>query len=59
MKVCVCVCVYVCVCRTYTSHHPEIWHGLPILPGLGTKPGGDPKCWPPGVPPILTLSEIL
>ncbi len=37
MKVCM------CVCRTRTSYHPEIWRGL-ISPGLGTKPGGDPKC---------------
>ncbi len=63
MKVCVCVCVCVCpaACRqAHTSHHPEIWHGLLISPGLGTEPRGDPKCQPPapGVPPILTLSEI-
>ena len=65
MKVCVCVCMYVCVCvcpvacrRTHTSHHPEIWHGLLISPWLGTEPGSDPKCRPPGVPPILTPSEI-
>jgi hypothetical protein len=43
--------VYVCVSgrRTYksnTTYHPEIWHGLLISPGLGTKPGGDQKCWP-------------
>ena len=49
MKVCMCVCVCVCVCpaacrRTYTTNHPEIWHGLLISPWLGTKPGGDPKC---------------
>ena len=59
--VCVCVCMYVCpaACRwTHTSHHPEIWHGLLISPGLGTKAGGDPKCWPPGVPLIVTLSEF-
>ncbi len=47
------VCVYVCVC-----FHPEIWRGLLISPGLSTKPGGDPKCWPPGVPLIVTLSEF-
>ncbi len=69
MKMCVYVCVYVCpaAChQTYTSYHPKIWHGLLISPGLGTKPGGDPKFWPPGVPqmlapkgtPIVTLSEI-
>ncbi len=55
-----CVCVYVCpaACRrTYTTNHPEIWHGLLISPWLGTEPGGDPKCWPPGVPPIVTPSE--
>ncbi len=64
MKVCVCVCVCVCmyVCpaacrRTYTTYHPKIWRGLLISPRLGTKPGGDPKCWPPGVPPIVTQSE--
>jgi hypothetical protein len=62
MKVCVCVCVCVYVCqvawrRTYTTNHPEIWHGLLIWPRLGTEPGGDPKCWPPGVPPIVPPSE--
>ncbi len=64
MKVCMCVCVYVCMCvcpaacrRTHTTNHPEIWHGLLISPWLGTEPGGDPKYSPPGVPPIVTLSE--
>ncbi len=57
MKVCVCMCPAACR-RTHTSHHPEIWHGLLISPGLGTEPGGDPNSRPPGVPPILTLSEI-
>ncbi len=52
-----CVCPAACR-RARTSHHPEIWHGLLISPGLGTEPGGNPKCQPPGVPPILTLSEI-
>ena len=52
-----------CVCgsggrRAHTSHHPKIWHGFLISPWLGTEPGGDPNCWPPGVPPILTPSEI-
>ena len=40
------VCMYVCpvACRrTYTTYHPEIWHGHLILPGLSTKLGGDPK----------------
>ncbi len=58
--VCVCVCVYVCpaACRwIHTSHHPQIWHWLLILPWLGTEPGGNPKCWPPGVPPIVAPSE--
>jgi hypothetical protein len=53
--------MYVCpaACRrAHTTHHPEIWCGLLISPGLGTEPGSDPKCRPPGVPPILTLSEI-
>ena len=36
--------------RTYTTYHPEIWHGLLISPGLGTKPGGNPKCRPPAPP---------
>jgi hypothetical protein len=55
---CVCVCVCPAACRrTHTSHHPEIWRGLLILPWLGTEPGGDPKCLPPGVPLIVTLSE--
>ncbi len=59
MCVCVCVCVCPAACpRTHTSHHPEIWHGLLISPWLGTEPGGDPKYRPPGVPPILTPSEI-
>ena len=61
MKVCMYVCMCVCpaACRrTHTSHHPKIWRGLLISPGLGTKPRGDPKCRPPGVPPIMTLSEI-
>ncbi len=59
MKVCVCVCVCPAACRrTYTSNHPEIWRGLLISPGLSTKPGGDPKCRPPGVPPVVTLSKI-
>jgi hypothetical protein len=61
MKVCVYVCVCVCpaACRrTHTSYHPEIWRGLLTSPRLGTKQGGDPKCRPLGVPPILTLSEI-
>jgi hypothetical protein len=53
---CMCVCPAACR-RTHTSHHPKIWHGLLISPGLGTEPGGDPKCWPPGVPPIVTPSE--
>ena len=39
MKVCVCVCV-----RPAACYHPEIWRGLLILPGLGTKLGVDPKC---------------
>jgi hypothetical protein len=55
-----CVCVYVCpaACRrTYTTNHPEIWYGLLISPWLGTKPEGDSKCWPLGVPPIVTPSE--
>ena len=59
MKVCVCVCVCVCpaACRrTHTTYHPEIRRGLLISPWLGTEPGADPKCWPPGVPPIVTLS---
>jgi hypothetical protein len=59
MYVCVCVCVCPAACRrTHTSYHPEIWRELLISHGLGTKPGGNPKCQPPGVPPILTLSEI-
>ncbi len=52
--------MYVCpaACRrTHTSHHPDIWQGLLISPWLGTEPGGDPKCQPPGVPPIVALSE--
>jgi hypothetical protein len=58
MTVCVCVCVCPAACRrTHTSHHPKIWHGLLISPGLGNEPGGNPKCWPPGVPPIVTPSE--
>ncbi len=47
MKVCLYVCMCVCpaACRrTNTTYHPEIWHGLLISPGLGTEPGGDPKC---------------
>ncbi len=56
MKVCVYVCPAACR-RTHTSHHPKIWRGLLISPGLGTEPGGDPKCWPPGVPPTVTPSE--
>jgi hypothetical protein len=57
------VCVVVCVCmsaacrRTYTTYHPKIWSGLLISPGLGTEPGGDRKCWPLGVPLIVTPSE--
>ncbi len=66
MKVCMCVCVCVCVCvrrpaacrRTHTSHHLEIWRGLLISPGLGTKLGGNSKCRHPGVPPLVTPSEI-
>ncbi len=55
---CVCVCVCPASCRrTHTSHHPKIWHWLLISPWLGTKPGGDPICWPPGGPPIVTPSE--
>ncbi len=53
MKVCVCVCPAACR-RTHTSHHPEIWRRLLISPGLGTEPGGNPKCQPPGIPPIMT-----
>ncbi len=57
--VCVCMCVSPAACRrTHTTHHPKIWHGLLISPRLGTEPGGDPKFWPPGVPPIVTRSEI-
>ncbi len=60
------VCVYVCpaACRwTRTSYHPKIWRGLPILPGLRTKPGGDPKCRPrprscPWPHPLLLLSSL-
>jgi hypothetical protein len=52
----VCVCPAACR-RTHTTYDPEIWHGLLISPGLGTKLGGDPKCWPPGVPLIVTPSE--
>jgi hypothetical protein len=54
------VCMYVCpaACRrTYTTYHPKILHGLLISPWLGTEPGGNPKCWPLGVPPIVTPSE--
>jgi hypothetical protein len=49
-SMCLCVCVE-------KSHHPEIWHGLLILPGLSNKLGGNPECWPTGVPPIVTPSE--
>jgi hypothetical protein len=53
------MCVCPAACRwTYTTYHPEIWHGLLISTGLGTKLGGDPKFWPPGVPPVVTLSKI-
>ncbi len=55
-SMCVCVCPAACR-RTHTSHQPKIWRGLLISPWLGTEPGGDPKCWPPGVPPVVTLSE--
>ncbi len=37
--------------RTYTTNHPKILHELLISPGLGTEPGVDPKCWPPGLTP--------
>jgi hypothetical protein len=57
MRVCMCVCLAACR-RTHTGHHPEIWRGLLISSGLGTEPGGNPKCRPPGVPPTMTLSEI-
>jgi hypothetical protein len=58
-SMCVCVCVCPTACRrAHTSHHPKIWHGLLISTGLGTEPGGDPNCQPPGVPPTLTPSEI-
>jgi hypothetical protein len=56
--------VYVCpaACRrTHTSHHPEIRHGLLISPGLGTKPGDNPKCWPTSPPrprPLLILTSL-
>ena len=47
----VCMSVHVCIRFrrqaghwTHTSHHPKICHGLLISPGLGTKPGGNPKC---------------
>jgi hypothetical protein len=43
MKVCMCVCPAACR-RTHTSHHPKIWRGLLISPGLSTEQGGDPKC---------------
>ncbi len=52
----VCVCPVACR-RAHTTHHPKIWRGLLISPGLGTEPRDNPKCWPPGVPPILTPSE--
>jgi hypothetical protein len=51
--VCVCVCVFMYVCsarRTYTTYHPEIWHGLLISPGLGTKPGVTPNVGSQGYP---------
>ncbi len=46
------MCVYVQrqAARTYTTYHPEIWRGLLISPGLGTKPRGNPKCWPTALP---------
>jgi hypothetical protein len=53
MYVCVCVCVYVrqpATGPTKASYHPEIWRGLLISPWLGTKQGGDHKCWPRGYP---------
>ncbi len=57
-SVCVCVCMSGSLPPDmHTSHHPKIWHGLLISPGLGNEPGGNPKCWPPGVPPIVTPSE--
>jgi hypothetical protein len=50
-SVCVCTCVCPAACRrTHTSFHPKTWRGLLISPGLGTKPGGDPKCRPQGYP---------
>jgi hypothetical protein len=45
-----------CVCVCVGPAGPKIW--VLISPGLRTKLGGDPKCRPPGVPPIVTLSEI-
>ena len=53
MYVCMCVCPAACR-RTHTSYHPKIWRGLLISPGLGTKLGGNPKCWPP----LLLLSLL-
>ena len=53
MCVCVSVCMYVfpAACRrAHTSHHPKIWHGLLISPGLSTEPGGDPNVGPWGYP---------
>ncbi len=45
MYVCVCVCPAACR-RTYISYHHEIWRGLLILPGLGTKLGATPNVDP-------------
>ncbi len=53
-----CVCVCPAACRqTYTTNHPEIWHGLLISTWLGTEPGANPKCWPPGGTPHSDPSE--
>jgi hypothetical protein len=63
-----CVCPAACR-RTHTSYQPKIWRGLLISPGLGTKLGGDPKCWPQALPtgppmapptarPLLLLSSL-
>ncbi len=54
MHVCMCVCICPAACRqTYTTCHPEIWRGLLISPGLGTKPGDNPKCWASAPPTAL------
>ena len=59
MKVCVCVCVYVRrpAAGPTQAITPKFGMGSSFHPGSAPSQGVTPKCWPPGVPPIMIQSE--